>query len=141
MGVMAFGDVIVHGNFAEVEPEMPKDFKYDRDARWLEPYPFEHRERIGSVICTCEKLEVSYAPYYGFDYDHLSSCNLVRQLKARPQLYNLPSYDHLPSVVFYEGSTVPADTRQGLYVDKRGRASKIKVRVIKNQTIALIGGC
>lgn len=129
MGVVQYGDVIIHGNFAEVLPEKPKDFDYEQDAKWLEPYPkeFEYREKIGSVICTCKKLEVHFAPYYGFDYYHTEDCNLLRQLKDRPSLLNLPWYEHLPAVVFYEGKTVPANTKQGLYVKYRKRTAKIPV--------------
>lgn len=133
MGVAVFGDVIVHGNFAEVLPEKPKDFNYETDAKWLEPYPEEWKERvrIGSVICTCKTVEVHYAPYYGFDFYHQDSCNLMRQVKARPQLMNLPAYDHLPAIVFFEGAVVPASMRQGIYVDYHKHGGKVAVKVNK----------
>jgi hypothetical protein len=31
--------MFVCGNFAEVLPEKPKDYDYETDAKWLEPYP------------------------------------------------------------------------------------------------------
>lgn len=132
MGVVAFGDVIVHGNFAEVLPEKPKDFNYDQDGKWLEDYPKEWdvRERIGSTICTCKKVEVHYAPYYGSDFYHTEGCNLLRQIKARPSLVNLPSYEHLPAIVFYEGWTVPAETKQGIYIDYRKRSATVAVKKV-----------
>lgn len=132
MGVIDYGGILVHGNFAEVLPEKPKDFNYEEDAKWLEPYPkdFEYREKIGSVICTCKIVEVHYAPYYGFDFYHTGGCNLLRQIKARPSLLNLVSYEHLPAIVFYENQTVPAKTTQGIYIDYKSRkVANIPVKV------------
>lgn len=136
MGVMQFGDVIVHGNFAEVLPEKPKDFNYEHDAKWLEPYPKEwaDRVRIGKVICTCKVVEVHYAPYYGFDFYHTKGCNLMRQIKARPQLVNLPAYEDLPNIVFYEGAVVPASMRQGIYVDYHKHGGRVAVKIAKSNS-------
>lgn len=140
MGVEYFGDVIVHGNFAEVQNSKPKDFDYLHDAKWMEDYPFTIREKIGSVVCSCKRIEVHYAPYYGWNHFHLKSCNLLRVLHDRPQLANFWAYDHLPSIAFSD-KAVPKNTRISLYVSTRSRKQHIKVRSnnINNNQLSLIG--
>ena len=124
------------GNFAEVQPEKPKDFDYMSTAKWLEDYPLDKRECIGGTICSCKKVLVHYAPYYGWDYFHVDTCNLMRKLKDRPQLGILWAYDHLPSIQF-SGKAVPADTPVGIYIRTSSVASKIKVRRVGTNNLQL----
>lgn len=140
MGVAFMGDVIIHGNFEEVLPEMPKDFHYDRDAKWLQPFDLEWRETLGGVICSCKTVEVHFAPYYGFDYYHMPTCNLMRKLDAEPQINNLIE-TYLPAMNQYSDS-VPADSHIKLYIKgaKRSRSSKVPVRVLSNNNLSLFGG-
>ena len=126
MGVVQYGDVIVLGNFAEVSSEKPADFDYMSDAKWLEDYWLDERERIGGTICSCKKIEVHYAPYYGFDLFHTEQCNLMKKIRDRPQLIVLWAYNHLPAIVFSK-QAVPADSHIPMYVRSSSRTHKIKV--------------
>lgn len=127
------------GNFAELMPEKPKDFDYMRTAKWLEDYPFDQRECIGGTICSCKKVEVHFAPYYGFDMFHTKTCNLMRKIHDRPQLVILWAYDHLPAIQFSK-KAVPANTHIPLYVRSSSRTQRIKVMTqnINGNQLALV---
>lgn len=128
MDCETFGDVTVLGNFAPLLTEKPEPFDYEKTCKWLEPYPFDVRERIGRVVCSCTHLEAHYAPYYGWDYYHLKSCNLMKQLRARPQLLNLWQYQTLPAV--YPAGGVPAGDPVPLFIDcHASRARRVPVQV------------
>lgn len=135
MGVVDYGGVLVHGNFAKVLPEKPKNFDFESDAKWLEDYPLDWRETWGNTICSCRKIEVHYAPYYGFDYFHLDSCNLMRKLEAEPQIQNLFEI-YLPRVTHYKDA-VPADVEPGIYVRNRSSKCRVKVRVVDTRNLRL----
>jgi len=93
MGCKFFEGGIMCGNFAEVLPEKPKDFDYESDAKWLEPYPKEmERIRIGKTTCDCKQIETHYAPWYGYSWFHVKDCALLKRVKERPQLLNLPAF-------------------------------------------------
>lgn len=128
------------GNFADLLPEKPKDFDYLQDAKWIEDYPFGKRECIGGTVCSCRRIEVHYAPYYGWDHYHVETCNLMRKLRDKPQLGALWPYDHLPAIQFTKKS-VPASFRVPLYIKSISRRQNIKVKVIKsNNTLPLFTG-
>lgn len=127
MDCAEFGDIVVCGNFADREAKRPEDW-IDRPSKWWEPYPFDIREKIGRVTCSCKQVKVNFSPYYGADYYHDDKCNLMRQLEKRPQLTNLFVYEHLPAIVFYEGMTVPASDPVPLFVEYRRRCQSLSVR-------------
>lgn len=103
MGSINYGDVIICGNFAEVLPEKPKDFNYDTDAKWLEPYPKDaERITIGKTTCDCKQIETHFAPYYGFTWYHTDKCALLQRVKARPQLRNLPAFWGVETIGYSE---------------------------------------
>ena len=115
------------GNFAELSDSKPEPFDYDKTSKWHEPYSFEWRETLGKTICNCKTVRVHYAPYYGYDYFHSDSCNLIRKLEAEPQIQNL--YEtYLPAINRYNDS-VPNTNRIPLYIKTSSRVSRIKVRV------------
>lgn len=122
------GSLTITGNFAPLLNEKPDPFDYEKTCKWLEPYPFEVRERIGRVVCSCSHLECHYAPYYGWDYYHLDTCNLMKQLRARPQLRNFWQYSYLPAV--YPSGGVPVDEPVPLFIEvKSSRTQRVAVRV------------
>lgn len=121
------GGIVISGNFAERTETKPDDFDYMHTGKWYEPYPFEWREKLGSTICSCSRVKVNYAPYYGFDYFHLDTCNLMRKLEAEPGIANL--YEcYLPAITRYTDAVESPD-HIPLYI--KGRRSKgyaIKVK-------------
>ena len=93
MGMIHYGNVIVCGNFAEVQPSKPANFDYDSDAKWLEPFPKDwERIKIGKTTCDCEQIETHYEPWYGFTWFHTEKCAIVRRVKEKPGLLNLPAF-------------------------------------------------
>lgn len=118
------------GNFAKLQDSKPEPFDYDKTAKWLEPYSFDWRETLGSTICNCKTVEVHYAPYYGWDYYHLDTCNLMRKLRAEPGLNNLHEH-YLPAITHYTDA-VPNQDNIPLYIQGIGRASKIKINQYKS---------
>lgn len=132
MGVIAMGNVLVHGNFAELLPEKPKDFDYENDAKWLEPYDLEWREVLGDAVCNCTKVEVHFAPYYGFSYFHMDTCNLMRKIAVQPGIANFYEV-YLPSMTQYHNA-VKNTGKLSIWVHKKPtRAKKIKVKRILKQ--------
>lgn len=90
------GTMVVCGNFAEVLPEKPKDFNYETNAKWLEPYPKElERKRVGKTTCDCKQIETHYAPWYGYTWFHSKDCALLKRVEERPQLKNLWCFDNI----------------------------------------------
>lgn len=122
------GGIIVCGNFAEIMPEKPKDFDYTTTGKWMEDYPYDIRECIGGTIYSCKKIEVNYAPYYGWDNYHNQNCNLMRKIRINPQLTNLWAYDHLPAFAFSD-KAVPAATHVPMYIKQVKHTQSIKVRL------------
>lgn len=116
----------VCGNFAELQERKPEPFDYDRTAKWLEPYPFEWRETLGKTVCNCKTVRVNYAPYYGFDYYHLDTCNLMRKLEAEPGIRNLYEI-YLPAITRYNDA-VPNTDRIPLYIKSRSSTHRVRVR-------------
>ena len=96
MGVIEYGDVIVHGNFAQITKEKPEN--YDEDYKVMVPYPFKLREKIGGVECSCKEVLECFMPYYGFDWYHSDGCELMKKVKQKPSLMNLWCYSHLPQI-------------------------------------------
>lgn len=89
MGIIDTGGIIIHGNFEKIQKQKPKNFHFDRDAKWLEPYPFKWRFKLGKVECDCKEIEVSFQPYYGSDYYHMEDCAIGKHLKRFPGIRNL----------------------------------------------------
>ena len=129
------GSITMCGNFAEREDTKPKDY-YDRTAKWWEDYPLEWREKIGNVICNCQKIKVDYAPYYGFDYYHDDKCNLMKAIKDKPQLAQLPPYQYLPAIVI-DKHAVPVSKGNTIYVSYHDRIKKILVKNYAPQGVLL----
>lgn len=114
------------GNFAELEQAKPEPFDYDKTSKWVEPYSFEWRETLGKTICNCKTVEVHYAPYYGYDFFHRDTCNLMRKLNDNPGIANF--YEcYLPSITQYN-TAVPNTERIPLYIKNLSRSSKVRVR-------------
>lgn len=128
MDCESYGDITVVGNFAQLLDSKPEPFDYNSTAKWLEDYPLEWREVWGGTICSCQKLEVHYAPYYGWDYYHLDGCNLIRKLADNPGMRNL--FDiRLPSVTHY-ADAVPVDAHVPLYIKHRStKPKKINITI------------
>lgn len=138
MSIITMGDAIICGNFSEIQQKKPEPFDYDSESKWIEDYPLEWRETLGRTVCNCKKLEVHYAPYYGWDYYHMDSCNLVRKLYDNPGIRNLYE-SYLPRVTRYTDA-VPADTPAPLYISGRTSTKHIKVKqVTVNNTLPLFG--
>lgn len=128
MGIIDMGGIIVHGNFEEVQTEKPKDFHYDKDAKWIEPYEMEWRETMGNAICSCTIVEVHFQPYYGHDFYHQATCSLMRKLKAEPQIENLREV-YLPQMNKWDDS-VKNDGKRHVWVENKSkRSSKVRVNV------------
>lgn len=91
------GTIFVCGNFAELLPEKPKDFDYESDAKWLEPWPKEWPDRvtIGKTTCDCKQIETHYAPWYGFTWYHNKECALIKRVEERPGLKNLWCFENV----------------------------------------------
>lgn len=121
------GGITISGNFAERTETKPKDFDYNRTGKWYEPYSFEWRETLGGTICNCSRIKVNYAPYFGYDYYHLDSCNLMRKLDAEPGIHNLVQ-TYLPAITRYTDS-VPNRDRIPLYIKGRKRSRSYAIRV------------
>lgn len=140
MGCIVSGEVIATGNFAELQPEPPRDFDYMTDAKWLEDYPFDKRECIGGTICSCKKVRVHFSPYYGWDHYHLETCNLMRKLNDQPRLAILWAFDHLPAIAFSK-KAVPADSRIPQYIKIQSKSYRIKVNIVRSPaTLPLFAG-
>ena len=139
MGVIFSDNIIMCGNFEEVQPEMPKDLHYDRDAKWVEPYKMEWREILGNAICSCTEVEVHFAPYHGFDHYHQKTCSLMRKLKAEPQIENLREV-YLPQMTQYDDSKAN-DGKRHIWVEnksKRSKNIKVRVKIVNKSQMSLI---
>lgn len=125
--------VHISGNFAERTETKPKDFDYMTTGKWYEPYSFEWREVLGNAICNCTRIKVNYAPYFGYDYFHLDTCNLMRKLEAEPGIANLREI-YLPAITHYTDS-VPNTGKLQIWVKglRKSRPAKIKVRRVLPQ--------
>lgn len=121
-----YGQITVCGNFAEVQDSKPEPFDYDHTCKWYDDYPFDWRETLGKTVCNCKKVLVHYAPYYGYDYFHQDTCNLMRKLDAEPQILNLGETS-LPAITHYTDA-VPNSNHIPLYIRTVGRKSHIKVK-------------
>jgi hypothetical protein len=91
------GSMAICGNFNKLVEERPKDW-IDTGYKILRDYPFNWREKIGGIECTCEQVEEHYQPYYGFNFFHIGRCALIKLIEKRPQLKNLPCYARLPHI-------------------------------------------
>lgn len=131
------GDITICGNFAERTDEKPADFDYMRTAKWYEDYSFDWRETLGGVVCNCKRVKVDFAPYYGFDYYHLDTCNLMRKLEAEPGIQNLIE-TYLPAITHYTDA-VPNSDHIPLYIKglKKSRAFNIKVKAYPPQLVLI----
>lgn len=96
MSCIEYGKVSILGNFAPITKEKPKD--YDTEYKVMVPFDFKWRANIGGVECTCTEVLECYMPYYGTDWYHSDECALMKKVKERPQLMNLPCYQHLPLI-------------------------------------------
>lgn len=124
------GGIVITGNFAELQDSKPEPFNYDRTAKWIEPYSLEWREVLGNAVCNCTTMIVHYAPYYGYDYFHRDTCNLMRKLKAEPGIANLREI-YLPAITHYTDS-VPNSDKLPIWVKglRPSRPAKVKIRVV-----------
>lgn len=116
------------GNFATLQDSKPEPFDYDKTAKWLEPYKMEWREVLGDAVCNCATVEMHYAPYYGYDYYHRPTCNLMRKLEKSPGIHNLYEI-YLPAMNQYNNSVKATKERQ-IWVYKPSRSYRVKVRTI-----------
>lgn len=126
MDIEDYGGLVICGNFSEVLPEKPKDFNYEKTAKWLEPYNMNWREVMGDAICSCATVEVHYAPYYGWDYYHRPTCSLMRKLRSQPGIANLREV-HLPTMVHWSNS-IPNDGKLHIWVENKSRNRTINVK-------------
>lgn len=127
MDCESFGNVTIVGNFAKLQDSKPEPFDYDRTAKWIEPYTAEWREVMGDAICNCATVEVHYAPYYGWDFFHRPTCNLMRKLAAQPGIANLREI-RLPAMVQWDDS-VQNDGKLHIWVDKKiSHAKTVEVK-------------
>jgi len=97
--------MVVCGNFAEVQPEKPKDFDYMSSAKWLEPFPKEwqnDRIKIGKTTCDCKQIETHYAPYYGHTWYHSKECALIKRVEQTPGLRNLWCFENVELIGYSE---------------------------------------
>ena len=94
MGSISNGKIHILGNFAKISKKKPKN--YDKDYKVMVPYRFKWREKIGKVECDCKDVLECFMPYYGFDWYHSDECALMKLVKEKPQLMNLPVYSSLP---------------------------------------------
>lgn len=114
------------GNFAKLNDTKPEPFDYDRTAKWIEPYDMEWREVLGDAVCNCTTVEVHYAPYYGYDYYHRPTCNLMRKLDKSLGIHNFYEI-YLPAMNQYNNA-VKATQQRSIWVYKPSRSYKVKVR-------------
>lgn len=87
------------GNFSKISKKRPKNW-FDRDYKVMIPYDEKFKDwkrvKIGKLTCDCTEVLETYMPFYGWDWYHSDDCCLIKQLKNKPQLYNLPCYQMLP---------------------------------------------
>lgn len=95
MGCISNGKITMIGNYARIQKKRPKNWS-ERDSKWIEPYSFKWRTKIGKLKCDCKEVLYTYMPYYGIDVYHSEECCLIKIIKERPQLRNLPAYQTLP---------------------------------------------
>lgn len=95
MGCISNGKICITGNFAKVSKKKPKNW-IDKDYKCMVPYKFKWREKIGKIECNCKEVLECYMPYYGFNWYHSNDCILMKLIKEKPQLMNLPVYASLP---------------------------------------------
>ena len=96
MGCISNGNITITGNFAKISKKKPRGF--DKDYKVIVPFDFKWRKKIGKVTCDCKEVLECYMPYYGFTWYHSEECALIRLLKEKPHLKNLPAYDILPMI-------------------------------------------
>jgi hypothetical protein len=84
---------VIHGNL-KVTKRKPRDI--NRDYKIMRPYFFKWREKIGKIECDCTEVLEAYMPYYGCTWYHSDDCALIKQMEAKPHLWNLWCYQHLP---------------------------------------------
>lgn len=97
------GTMFMCGNFAERTDKKPKDFDYQSDGKWYEPYPKElERITIGRTTCDCTRIKTDYAPWYGFTWSHSDECALIKRVKEHPQLRNLWCFDGVETIGYSE---------------------------------------
>lgn len=123
-----YGGIAICGNFAELLDEKPEPLDYNQTAKWIQPYDLEWREVLGNATCNCKTMIVHYAPYYGFDYFHRDTCNLMRKLRAEPGIANLREI-YLPAITHYTDS-VPTTKQLPIWVRglRETKPTKIKVK-------------
>jgi len=99
MSCISGNGMTICGNFAEVQESKPQNFDYDSDAKWYEPYPKDwERIKIGKTTCDCKKIETHFAPWYGYTWFHTEECALLKKVKERPQLMNLPAFYNVETI-------------------------------------------
>lgn len=103
MGCLVGDGITVCGNFAEVLPEKPKDFDYETDAKWREPYPKKwKRITIGKTTCDCKEMETHFQPWYGYSWFHSKECALIKRVEERPGLRNLWCFENVETIGYSE---------------------------------------
>lgn len=106
MGCIIGNGMAICGNFSEVLPEKPKDFDYESDAKWMEPYPKawekQGRIKIGKTTCDCVEIEAHYQPWYGFTWLHSKACALIKRVEANPGLRNLWCFEDVETIGYSE---------------------------------------
>lgn len=91
MGVLAYGKVILHGNFTKAKRYKnvrPKDW-FDRDYKAIIPYRFKWRATWCKVVCVCKEMIEAYQPYYGSDWYHEEACAIMQAYKKHPTWANV----------------------------------------------------
>lgn len=103
MSALDTGGVLIHGNFSDLLPEPPTgQDRFDSEYRALVDYRFDWRDKVGQTVCTCVQVEEWYQPYYGWTWYHTDGCALMKRIKERPGLMNLPCFQHLPVIAASE---------------------------------------
>jgi hypothetical protein len=72
----------------KVTKRRPKKWS-ERDSKWIEPFKFKWRAKLGTVECNCTEVEVHYQPWYGFSWYHMKECAIGKHLKKYPGILNL----------------------------------------------------
>lgn len=126
MGCITEGSLTICGNFAKVLPKKPKDFDYNSDAKWIEPYPFDMRDVIGTTVCNCKYIVTHFSPWHGFDSYHQDTCFLMQKFRNTPNAEYFYAMEALPRISFGDNA-VPADTPPRMYI--QGRSTKTRIRV------------
>ena len=67
----------------------------DRSYKIMVPFAFTWRVTIGKTTCTCTQVHEHYQPWYGFTWYHSDDCALIRAVKERPGLLNLPAFENV----------------------------------------------